>query len=369
MTDYYVDKDNGNDANSGLTEALAKATIQAAVTLATGTRGGVPDTIYIQKAAAAYAETVTIGDKEMRFVGYQTTITDGVQVPIDGASTRANAFTGTFSSNFCYQWFENLEIYNHTGDGITLNSSSNRATHIINCSIHDNGGNGVYTTSNSYGVFVANSAFYNNTGDGLEVALSQVGMRLINSLFYKNGAKGATCDAGSATNCIFAANGTGGLILTSRSVGVESCVFDGNTGEGLYCNLVATDSLIARNCVFSNNTTYGLRSATSTLYYITDCGFYGNSTADINGGVVGVNLNMLTSDPAYVARYNSSTNTNPLNFDYRITNAAYRGLTRQLGPFVGDSDWASFVNIGAQHQSVSSGITLVNARRNSLIGR
>lgn len=353
MAAYYVDKDNGNDANSGLTEALAKATIQAATTLATGTKGGAPDTIYIQKAATAYAETVTTGDKELRFVGYETTITDCVKVPIDGASTRVNGFTATLVSNFCYLWFENLEIYGHTGDGIVLSGAANSGVHIFNCSIHDNGGHGFNSSSRSYGLAVIHSAFYSNGGSGFLCDFQGNPVLVVNSVFYKNTSWGLHCATLSARGSVFAGNGAGGAYCSNRFAGIDQCVFDGNTGTGLQVAIPDTDPVFVRASVFANNTTYGLTLATSVLTYLDDCGFYSNTSGARTGGSIAANFNELTSDPAFVARYNSVTNTNPLNFDYRITNASYKSLARQVGPFVGDSDWGSSVNIGAQFAAVS----------------
>lgn len=126
-TDYYVDADNGDDANGGLSEGDAFATIQKCDDTMSG-----QDRCYFQKSTANYTETLLIesnaggtGEKT-RFIGYNTTPGDnpkGEDRPIiDGESTRANCIN--VNGNYDQFMFANFICEDTTGTGITGSSLS-----------------------------------------------------------------------------------------------------------------------------------------------------------------------------------------------------------------------------------------------------
>jgi hypothetical protein len=111
---YYVDNVNGNDANTGLSEAQAKATLSAGVGLWSG--GG--NKLYVQAAGSNYSLTSSVtpasGDSTNGpnvIEGYTTT--PGAR---DGRPTITSSTSGLalFSANPSYVRFRHLK-FTHTG--------------------------------------------------------------------------------------------------------------------------------------------------------------------------------------------------------------------------------------------------------------
>ncbi len=274
MATYYVSDATGDDVDTGLTEALAWATIDKAMnTVAAG------DTVYV-KADGDYLETALIdtagtSSSTITFEGYTTTPGDGGQATVDGESTRAICIGDTISSALFYVFknfiftrattnnanidgseliFKNCTFLSATGDGY----AGGAFTRFENCLFDSNGAAGI---DGSGALFAIGCRFDNNTAEGIEAS---AGIFIFDCTFSGNGADAIECLGGTNTvtlvlRCTVDGDGkntnTGidlGSSFSARALVVNNIVYD--CVEGIDCASQGT-FFISRNNLLNNNTT------------------------------------------------------------------------------------------------------------------
>lgn len=297
MATYYVSDATGDDGDTGLTEALAWATIEKAMdTVAAG------DTVYV-KADGAYTETPTIDTvgtqvATITFEGYTSTPGDGGQATIDAESTRAYCLDDTLANvsafyvvkNFIFDRpttagallsvrdviFKNCRFSNSTNTGCACDSR----TMFENCLFDNNGGAGLDCTATGVVVCVG-CRFDNNTGEGIETSGNIF-------VFY----------------CTFAGNGADAiesLAGNSFFVVVVGCTVDGdskttNTGVDL-------GSTFWKSAILVNNIIYdcveGVGSVGQGTFFISRNNLLNNNTTDYPGGTFQTFEGEVTSAPQF----------------------------------------------------------------------
>lgn len=275
MATYYVSDATGNDADDGLSEGNAWATIDKAMnTVAAG------DTVYV-KADGVYLDTATIDtvgttSATITFEGYTTTPGDSGQATIDVEGSFANCLNDTLASVAVYHAFKNFiftrgalitvdlsvediifkncEFNNSAGDGCNC---GNR-TFFENCLFDSNGGAGIDGTN---AVFAIGCRFTNNTTEGAEIG---AGTFMFDCTFSGNGADAIECLGGNGAFVIILGctiDGTGKITNTGIDLGssfwkralvVNNIIYD--CTEGIDCASQGT-FFISRNNLLNNNTT------------------------------------------------------------------------------------------------------------------
>ena len=284
---YYVDGENGNDANAGTSTGAAWKTIQHGFDqIASWFSPNDGDELRIMSTsndATYYAVTgsldVSWSSKEVSIVGANSSGTvDGTVVEINGgnldSSTPIMLISGSGNDNCS---FSNLS-FNCGGTaqhGVEASGSGNNGLSWINCRFTNATSHGLYTTSlSNYWQFI-NCRFDNNGGNGLDHYGTQFSMtykclmdnntgigykcgpysRVAECIMYNNGGNGLSINgAGSIIcNCIIDYNGTVGVKVwgSSTSRFVDN-VITNNTGAGL--NIDNTDAeSVHFNTSFDNN--------------------------------------------------------------------------------------------------------------------
>jgi hypothetical protein len=310
LATYYVDAATGNNGDTGLSEALAWATVQfAADTAVAG------DKVYVK--AGSYAEQVDFDTNAgtpanpIVFEGYTTTTGDGGRATITGSGARASClvfngtadhvhfknFTLTSPTTQCVLGatastdglvFDNVQFLKgsgspsravfgggykllgllkllrceisggFSGDGI---SGCNTIVTVEACKIIDCGGNGI--TIGGYGplLILTDSVIAGNTGDGLNVSSTTSGLLAVGNTFEGNGGDGI--DLGGAGN---------------GSVTIRNNIFANHSGAG------------------DVGLRIGAQSGTTNVYC--DYNAYYNNTSHRSGNnTTGANDVTLSADP------------------------------------------------------------------------
>lgn len=275
MATYYVSDATGDNADTGLTEALAWATIDKAMNVVAA-----GDTVYV-KADGVYVEIATIdtvgtSSATITFEGYTTTPGDGGQATMDLGGTLANCLNDTLASvsahyvfkNFIFMdtalanvelsvedvIFKSCEFKSAGGDGCACGSR----TIFENCLFDSNGAAGVDGVG---AVFAIGCRFSNNTTEGIETGAAAF---IFDCTFLGNGADAIECLGGNGTfvtvlRCTI--DGTGKVTNTgidlgssfwSRALIANNIIYD--CTEGIDCASQGT-FFISRNNLLNNNTT------------------------------------------------------------------------------------------------------------------
>lgn len=368
----YVDNVNGNNGNTGLSEAQAFADIPTAIAAITG--GG--NTIYVQNAGSDYVLTATIaitaalkGDTtngRNKIVGYTTTpgardgrpkitsATNSVNLftlndndywefvhleLTHTASTRGNCFNaGTSTSTPLY--FTDLIV-----DGVLtfMGSTFYSATSLINCVIRNTTSTSqaftVRMTGDFYGCYI-----HDNAGDGIRGGSAVVTrISLFSSIVAYNAGIGVNGGGTSSSyllridNSTVAENTGDGIDVPANSsttvLEISNNIIYGNSGEGLDQNdeqsIVEAVTLLFQNNAWGSNT--------------------GGNYSGISAGVGDVTL---SADPF----------TNAGSRDFSLNNTAGGGAAvRELAfPTSFGSTTTSYRDIGAsQHQDTGGGSSSV----------
>lgn len=353
MATFYVDGDNGSDGNSGLSEALAKATIGAAIS-ASATK----DTIYIQNnGSTVYAESAACPSGECRrFVGYGTTPGDDTIAVIDAAG-QTYGISMTSLPNLANSAYgaTNLEVKNATSHGIyTAHSSgsANDSLRYINLYVHDNGGKGIYDQGGAMTVGLVRVKATGNAGAGVDVyAANPIFCRISN-----NGAEGLKLNGSVATTAVgslFNNNTTYGAYFVTNAV---NCVAYGNGSDGM--RLVGANSICTvMGSIFMNNGGYGayLNVTSLPLFVNVGAAYYGNTSGKYNTTPI-ISVSESTSDPLF-------TNASGGDFSLQAGSPALQ-MALAVGP-TGTTD-ISYLDAGAlQIQSSSVVSALIRRYRRS----
>lgn len=275
MATYYVSDATGNDADTGLTEALAWATIDKAMnTVAAG------DKVWV-KADGNYNETATIDtvgttSATITFEGYTTTPGDGGQATIDAESTRSSCINDTRGTEFGYRVFKNFIFKNGTGSNVLLSISdvifknctfSNAVADGCNCATATIFENCLFNSNGSAGIDCSGLVkaigcrFVNNTAEGAEVSL---GSYIISCTFSGNGGDAIECLGGNASfafilGCTIDGDGKTtnagidlGVSFWKRALVVNNIIYD--CVDGILCANQGT-YFVSRNNLLNDNTT------------------------------------------------------------------------------------------------------------------
>ncbi len=241
-TDYYVDKDNGSDANNGLSLPQAFATIGKAVNTFSG-----GDTIYITEASTPYYEPINLAGKNCSGTSGQYTKICGLpgQRPIISGLGHTD-YQGKIIllKDKVYIELCNLEV---ESDNFCIGMGHYGAG-ADNCKIHNNifrsvtgirTGMGIQLHDATYNNEIYNNIFY-NLGAGVHFAWSSSvsGNRVVNNLFY-NCSRGVQFYEAVRPELNLIANN----IATSCEI-------------GFYGNGPMEDGPIYNSCVFDNGTDF-----------------------------------------------------------------------------------------------------------------
>lgn len=364
----YVDNVNGNNGNTGDSEAQAYADIPTALAAISG--GG--NTIYVQNAGSDYVLTSTIAfptglkgdstDGRNRLIGYTTTPGASDGRPRITSSTNS---VPLFTLNDTDYWnFDHLE-FTHTaatrGTAITGGAGGNSSGCIFNDLLIDgciqgiaNGSSAILSSIikfseirnctgstvgavNFLGVLFANY-IHDNAGDGASGSFAPV-MILFN-IFDNNGRDGVSDTTGSGSN-----------ISTFLIIGN---VFYNNGRDGIRSTGDVSASLFVGpivNNIFYSNAGYGqnwvnLSSGEANVFPVfSDKNAYGDNTSgSIANLLAGANDITLSADPF----------TDAVNGDFSPNNTAGGGALCRAAGFPGEFPsglTTSYADIGAaQHQ-------------------
>lgn len=210
MIIIYVNSENGNDNNDGLTALTAKKTIKnAALVVNTG------GTIHLSEGTYSGVDnTKIIIDRSMTIIG------EGMdKTTIDGSSS-SQIFK--VNSGVIFN-LKNLAI-SHAKAGFGGGLLNLGTVNIGGCKFSD--------CSTSYVAYGGGAAICNAEGGILNV---------LNSFFLNNNAK-------------MSSTGGGGAVMTNGTTKLQSCIFKGNSGYSggvLYSSNVA--NIEANGCSFINN--------------------------------------------------------------------------------------------------------------------
>ena len=292
---YYVDGGRPDDSGDGLSWAMAKKTVQAAVDVAPGA----PDQIWVK--GGTYTETITMESGVALyggFAGTETLLTERnvvTNLTILNASTLATRYHVVTMDSLVNARFDGFTVTggnangtapNNVGGGIYCNNlnNTNEITNFIVTLNNASDGGGMYCGAGSSPV-ISNGLFLINT----MTALLQ-------------GGAGLHCDASSPTFsvCVFAGNiaafNGGGIGCSSgASPTFTNCLMGTNAamlggGGAIWCWGGATPSFT--NCVISGNNCAGRGGAAycQSAATFTNCLISGNQAAGAaGGGAISVN--------------------------------------------------------------------------------
>ena len=147
--------------------------------------------------------------------------------------------------------FINCQFTQAASHGVNLGALANY-WNFINCRFDNNGDAGMYHTS-SYYAQCYKCLFDNNVGIGARIGSQS-----------------------RITECVFHNNGDDGMYISNAGAVVCNCVFDNNASDGVYVS--GSGQSIFMDCLFTNNTGYGLVAGSSTETKHFNSAFYNNGT-------------------------------------------------------------------------------------------
>lgn len=233
--------------------------------------------------------------------GYTTTRGDNGVATITCSTNSINKFTGY--SSFVSGWYIKNFIIQDTagtrGNGIlsTANSDDGGPFILSNVTI-DGCLNGISAGSNGWiSLNLYNCIIKNCTATG--IVNSNKSMFAYDCLFYNNATSGVIISnvrAGAYAlyffeRCVFANNTGSGFKDTSQPTNsaqrvFENCVFYTNSTDGIRIDVAYAAALVVRNCIFLNNTGYGINFVQTNAYNAQFSraeanAFFGNTTAQV----------------------------------------------------------------------------------------
>jgi len=357
MTDYYVDGDNGDNGNAGTSEGAAKATIQAAVDIASAF-----DTIYVQNnGSTVYNEMVTVNDlAKLTLIGYGTTVDDGVRAVIDGEDTRANCLLlrNTSVAN-CDYTVTNFECLQATGAGVNLlrgTGGSNSRHKFDNIWSHDNGTFGFdWNWPNGYAGYISRSKLNLNGSHGIQFSINSGSTaNLAFCTIVDNVGEGIRCTSPSASPtlayCIVARNS----VNVNDKAFYVNCVLDAADGSD---NYISNGGMLIYTGV-TNATAFGIDVGTlAPILFAT--GFYNNSSGNVDGTPLLEVGTVSGNNPGYADAANN---------DFTPSHASWLGVQTDIG--LPDSpDMSTFADIGpGQIEPTGGGGSPIYRRIPTIVG-
>ncbi len=225
-TFFYVDADNGNDLNSGLTSIDAKKTVLAAYNLTTS---GAHDVIYLSaNGAHAIAATLAVSKSRVHFVG------TGGGGRWEGQRSRLEATITTGTG---------IAMVVVTGNGCTFHNIKFRDTSTNSTNIH------AVADGGEHSIF-RNCAFEKDEDLGVAGACELM-CNGDTSLYVDCSIGNGIYTVSGTRACI---NFTGGLISgkKARSVRFVGCLIENKTSATTTLHVKATIADIERHCIFDD---------------------------------------------------------------------------------------------------------------------
>lgn len=311
MADWYCNFSTGNDTTGDGSSGNKYKTLTKCESVASNN-----DRILAQNTTA-YLETLTLTDKSLTVIGYATTVGDNGRIVIDGEDTRANCILISLTSMSNSLWiFENIECLQATGDGIELTRTGGGFTNdltFVNCISHDNGAKGFHSGYSACFFHLINCDSYNNVSDGMD--LSGAGS-MCRSRSFDNGGHGILSGQ-SLHMCIFAGNGGHGA--DDNLGAISNCIFYGNTLAGVDGG---ARSGFCVSCAFVGNGTFGADDPAENSFI--DCCFYNNTSGALNGTAL-YESGTITSDPKF---------TDAANYDFSLaSDSPLRNVEGEIGAY------------------------------------
>lgn len=338
MADWYADKLNGDDTTGDGSEGNPYETIQKCVDSAAST-----DTVFVQNTAV-YTEMVTVTDKSMNLIGYNTTTSDEGVAVVDGGSSRVNGIKITNTTGNVSAIIRNFEFKNCTGAGLLIlrgAGGSNSLFIIDNIWSHDNDVGINLSWNQSSLVPVSRVLVELNTSGGI-INTANTGLwAIIGSQITDNGGVGvALNDESFCADCTIAKN----TINVADVAILINCTIDAADGTDGWVPTVSRPAL-AWKTAFTNSTAFGIDPGSAGLLNCFYCGFYLNTSGDIDG-TPAKNVDPVTgSDPLY---------SDAAGFDFTLGSAS---PWKQIDGPIGDvaAGVSSFSDIGAIQLEVTGG--------------
>lgn len=252
MAIYFVSAASGSDVNSGLSEALAWATVDKGMnTVAAG------DKVWV-KGDGDYAElagidTIGTATAPIIFEGYTTTTGDGGRATITGSGSRTNCILQVVGGSSLYYVFKNFRFTNTTANAV---SATGGQLTFKNCKFDTAANNGL-----ACGMCVCEACeFSSNTLTGCLAS-----------------------DGGIFIGCKFYSNTTDGLKSQGNSTVIFGCTFFSNAGININVGVGGEVSCIA-NCTvdgdgkdsdsgISINSVFAMVAVVNTVLYDCTTGF------------------------------------------------------------------------------------------------
>ncbi len=181
-------------------------------------------------------------------------VNDGTKPILDGGSATTKATNCLYIDGPDYYRFENFQITDASGDGLSTNGAVTQDYWIvINCDFDNCGGDGADVEDMDRSLYIG-CKFFSNTGNGCDTLGSL--SNFIWCSFYNNTGNGiekGTDDSQMFYGCIIHNNaGSYGAFLDAE-IKIINCVIDGNT-TGLRISSSIGGSIVLSNRI-TNNTT------------------------------------------------------------------------------------------------------------------
>lgn len=356
MTIYYVDPGAGGNVSPYASWANAATNMQSALDLAT--TGG--DVVYCRGT-----QTLTTA----MLVKASGSLASRIMIIGCDASgvARAGQFTldGNAASTYCLdlQSYDYLDLVNITCTDATshgIKSDGSEALLYESVICHGNGGYGVFGNYLHRYIQAIKCKFYNNSGRGF---LFGYDLDMWGCAVYGNGSHGIEGYFNYSTSIndsLFYENGGAGLYFRSgpRTGIIRGNVIADNTSHGIDTQAPQLRFGIIGNRITGNGG-YGIvvTSATDAIFEDYNV-FEGNSSGARSNIDAGLNSDDAPADDGFV---NSATD------DYNLKSGAELRNTEL--PITGQvSLWFS-PGINPEEPTGGGGLSIVNTRRNSMIGR
>ncbi len=325
----YV-RTTGNDSNSGLTWALAKKTIGAAISAASpgdqvwvmaGTYVGL---INLKKHVAVYGGFA--GNETVLTQRNWTTNVTTINANLLGTAVTApvGCFGGTDIDGFNIRNGQATSTTNNCGGAIYCQTGS---VTVANCTLRNNSaataGGGIYLT-NSPSTITGDSIINCSAGSGGGLWCGNAGATVSNSSFSSNSAPYGggiylSSSSSTVTGCTFGTNTAssngGGMYCTGASPSISGCTFTSNSASGVGGGLYA-DTFSGS---IDGNTFTGNTAGNGAGLYLS-----GSSNGSVSGNTVtGNTANTSSGNGGGIYAYSNSSWT--ISDNAIAGNSAYNG--------------------------------------------
>ena len=336
---------------------------------------------------AVEAENTISTPGPIKFQGYAASPGDGGRAVFDGleSGTSYRLFHADASADWII--IEDMEFQNNGGTGyatgVRLTGANCLARRVV---IHDVRGIGIYLGNTGPCSAIECEAYacsQNNQNLYAGIYLHSAGCWAIRCISHHNvGDKipGFYVSGNGAVmfECISAENGSYGAWMGSIAGGGGTVIrseFYNNGDSGLFLRGTSGQGVsYIDSCNFIDNGGYGIEvdDANPQSGYVINCGFGAGTMANVSGDTFKTDDCDVFDSVTYDA--DVTPWTDPDNGDFSVTLTAAKNAARGVYLITDTGNYSgtttAYPDLGAaQHQDAGSTLALVNARRNSMIGR